>query len=448
MKNLKLLFLAVAFLAITCAAKSATNVIIAGDDFQSKIDAAVPGDTLVVQGGVYSGNLNFTKPLTIVRSGTNQLQFTGNASVSTTGLVIFSQVQFAATLQASTNAAISIFQTICSGAVTLTGGVTLTALDSQFLSLDATGGKLTLKHCSFSSDLVLNNTALEALRLTSPANINCSATVGSGTRFILVQSTFANLSASGVNAWIAYDVATTMTLTDCQSVLVGNRLDPGNPGGTSAALRVIRGDLKAYQNRITISTANNFNHEIFGMWLTTSTAEIVNNTISIFHSDQTVNGLVRTRGIVGDNACSLTLRANVISIKFSHSAGYLDDACVDASIDQVRSISYCNLFVSCCGPGWTAGTGVNNQFFTDPLLNADLSLGAGSPCIDAGPPEGIYNDRDGSRNDMGYTGGPLWNSGNYTNNLPMVFWLMPTNQTVLKGLQPTIPISAAATAGH
>jgi len=39
-------------------------------------------------------------------------------------------------------------------------------------------------------------------------------------------------------------------------------------------------------------------------------------------------------------------------------------------------------------------------------LNADWSLQEVSPCIDAGDPDPIYNDPDGTRNDMGAYGGP------------------------------------------
>jgi len=40
-------------------------------------------------------------------------------------------------------------------------------------------------------------------------------------------------------------------------------------------------------------------------------------------------------------------------------------------------------------------------------VKEDFSLVTGSPCIDAGNPEPMYNDLDGSRNDIGLTGGPL-----------------------------------------
>ena len=37
----------------------------------------------------------------------------------------------------------------------------------------------------------------------------------------------------------------------------------------------------------------------------------------------------------------------------------------------------------------------------DPEFNEDFSLMSSSPCIDAGNPDQLYNDPDGSRNDIG-----------------------------------------------
>ncbi|MCF7794287.1 MAG: T9SS type A sorting domain-containing protein [Candidatus Cloacimonetes bacterium] len=49
----------------------------------------------------------------------------------------------------------------------------------------------------------------------------------------------------------------------------------------------------------------------------------------------------------------------------------------------------------------TAGAGVSYDG-----LNASWWLQDGSPCIDAGDPDAMYNDPDGTRNDMGAYGGP------------------------------------------
>jgi len=60
---------------------------------------------------------------------------------------------------------------------------------------------------------------------------------------------------------------------------------------------------------------------------------------------------------------------------------------------------------------------------TDPLLNNDLTLKPDSPCIDAGPPDPQYNDRDGSRNDIGMFGGHNFIPDGRTTNKPIVLGL-------------------------
>ncbi|MCH7614030.1 MAG: T9SS type A sorting domain-containing protein, partial [Candidatus Marinimicrobia bacterium] len=53
---------------------------------------------------------------------------------------------------------------------------------------------------------------------------------------------------------------------------------------------------------------------------------------------------------------------------------------------------------------WLEGNIDTDPLFVDPDAG-DYSLQGESPCIDAGNPNTLFNDRDGSRNDMGFTGG-------------------------------------------
>ena len=59
--------------------------------------------------------------------------------------------------------------------------------------------------------------------------------------------------------------------------------------------------------------------------------------------------------------------------------------------------------------GISPGTGCisANPLFTNP--GTDFHLQNGSPCINTGDPNSIYNDPDGTRNDMGCYGGPYGN---------------------------------------
>ena len=78
---------------------------------------------------------------------------------------------------------------------------------------------------------------------------------------------------------------------------------------------------------------------------------------------------------------------------------------------------------------------IGNPLFTD-LANDDFSLASGSPAIDAGPAGSVYNDRDGSRNDIGMFGGHNFIPDGRTTNKPIVLGLdiapiaVPTGGTV------------------
>jgi hypothetical protein len=89
----------------------------------------------------------------------------------------------------------------------------------------------------------------------------------------------------------------------------------------------------------------------------------------------------------------------------------------------------------------TRGSGsLSNSIFSDPKFvnweNGNYQLQSNSPCIDAGPPDPQYNDRDGSRNDIGMFGGHNFIPDGRTTNKPIVLGLdvapiaVPTGGTV------------------
>ena len=60
-----------------------------------------------------------------------------------------------------------------------------------------------------------------------------------------------------------------------------------------------------------------------------------------------------------------------------------------------------NLFYQGGNAGVDGNLYGEDPLFTDVSAN-DFTLRVGSPAIDAGDPDAMYNDPDGSRNDMGY----------------------------------------------
>ena len=94
-----------------------------------------------------------------------------------------------------------------------------------------------------------------------------------------------------------------------------------------------------------------------------------------------------------------------------------------------------------CTPDFVLGGAVNTDaIIGDPKFidrgNQNFALNASSSCINSGPVAAIYNDRDGSRNDIGMFGGHSYIPNGRTTNKPIVLGLdiapiaVPTGGTV------------------
>ncbi|MEA2095731.1 MAG: T9SS type A sorting domain-containing protein [Candidatus Cloacimonadota bacterium] len=125
-----------------------------------------------------------------------------------------------------------------------------------------------------------------------------------------------------------------------------------------------------------------------------SNAIITNNTIANNESTNATPYLfflmnsvpVITNSIIIDNG----------EIHFVQSTPIITYSCVTGGFTGEGNIDEDPLFVA---PTTGDGTDYNG-------LIASWWLQTGSPCIDAGNPDAMYNDPDGSRNDMGAYGGP------------------------------------------
>jgi hypothetical protein len=449
MTKLKVMAVCFAFLGVLAdAASGATNGVVLGQSFQSVIDASAPGDVLIVQPGLYlDTNTVFNKSLAILPSGTNggTIQFLGPVQVTGSSTSSFQKVYFGDTVQIA--------------------GSTASFFDSVFnASVTAAGGKVTFKRTIFNGSLTLsNNASLEALRTTNYGSLTATATSGSGATFLAVQSRFfETVVLSGYKVWLGYndfsptaqDMAN-LQQTDCESVLIGNRFT-ANAYIFVNAISATRGNLKAYNNFISgnMASGSTWRGGWLGVVLNSTTAEFVNNTIRCGNGYKS-NGY---RGMQVSGGGSVILRGNIISLNLNGNGdcGYFLSAleALGAASQSVFS-SYCDLhaaLLTCPNDRVEAMTGivpppVNCLLQINPNLGNDGSPNPGSPCLNAGPPEAIYNNRDGTRNTMGFTGGPYWNPANYTNNNPMVFFLTG-QQMVLSGVQTNIQINAAAAAGH
>ena len=128
---------------------------------------------------------------------------------------------------------------------------------------------------------------------------------------------------------------------------------------------------------------------------------IGNSNVSIDKSDIILNSAEDLGGgIYLDNTSQYPQFQN--SIFWGNTAG--DD------IDQIhRANGVLDVSYSDVQGGYTGEGNIDaDPNFTDPE-NDDYTLQWPSPCINTGNPSSVYNDADGTRNDMGAFGGPEGN---------------------------------------
>jgi hypothetical protein len=78
------------------------------------------------------------------------------------------------------------------------------------------------------------------------------------------------------------------------------------------------------------------------------------------------------------------------------------------------------------------------------LVDGDpYTLAEGSPCIDAGVEDARYNDLDGTRNDIGPSGGAAWDPDGWTTESPVMIAFELSTDQVLEEQTTSIELSEA-----
>jgi hypothetical protein len=426
-----------ALLAVVClglfhawATNAATNIVLSTDNLQQKIDEAAAGDVLVLQGGTYAGSISITKALALVRSGTNEVVLADLVTIQTT-------------------AAVSLVQLRLVGTLGVRGASPLSVLSSRFSGgIVSDSGTISLKRCLVDSQIILTNTHLEAYRLTNTSHLVLRSPVGLPTRLVLTQCRIDGyVSGYSVNAWLGYnDFSAASFYNGSDVVLVGNLIstddgDPARGAGYSSSLSASGSRLRAYNNRIVLNgNSGSTCGEIYGVYLDSCSTELINNTLAV-RSWTRGNCYSVAYGVVIYNAVGTTRIEGAI----------VQTSARDASHGITISANSAAIVTHSCVLGshtLVSGAPTINCIYVDPALNPDLTPSFNSPCLNTGPPDSFYKDRDGTRNDMGFTGGPLYQADGMTTDKPLLFWLMPAQRQVWKNAQPTLDVEAAATAVH
>jgi hypothetical protein len=434
MKRITTLWAALfAWASLSATPFAATNGIVVGVNLQAAIDAAAAGDTIAAESGVYPDpTINITKPLTIVpieAGGT--VSILGAMNIQSGGTNRFEHCYFGGVVQV-TNSTL-LFHSSTFNADVQAVNCASTFLDSTFNANGTfSAGKVTVKRTSFTSAsatiTLSKNADFEALRATIKPTISGVTTNGSNAKFLVVQSHLGGVSLGNYKVWIGYNLSfdrntlnSYIQLTGCASVLIGNVYNVG-----STAVTIDGGTAKLFNNV--------FYAGGYALSFVNAGGEIENNTF-VSPGGNLIGGLKVP--LILKNDIFLGLNNNNCLITFA-----------DSNSSALTFANYCAFDGACVGPASFSSPPVNCIFGQSLRLGSDYTtLSVDSPCMNAGAPQAVYNNRDGTRNTMGYTGGPYLNPANYTTDNPMVF-VLTGPQTIFKGSQSSISITAAASAGH
>lgn len=461
--------------AATIRLAASTNFVVVGDDLQAKIDAASAGDVMVIQSGFYGVGdaITINKNLSMVRSGSDPAIINVPVSVGPSCKVMFSRIDFGRDMN-------------------IAGGDTIVRIhDAQGRNLSATGGELVVRRSTFDK-LTLRGTKLEALRMTNRDEVVISG-IGSPekkTPAVLVQSRCEHFfrTDSHVSLTLGYYYAPAMVCYDTDIHAVGVQVLNWNPphrvgaqNSVWTAVFMERCRSKWRNCQVFWSTASGVVTDVqwgtamysrsgdmdvancdlisygpgrpgwwggygIGAWIQGGKAQIIN---SFFH--------LESHG--GNNAFVRSESGAAVQLHDSGGVSYDWYPTYSWQGDSTKN-GHPRYF----GPivNWSDSpvNPINCRWLTaqDTIaLIADsggvfrgfrLDLGDESDLIHAGSKDPIHRNRDGTRNTIGSTGGPLYNPANATTDQPITFLLGLSSQRIVKGEANTVKMEAGAAAGH
>ena len=412
-------------LALTFPAFAVTHAVLPDSSIQAKIDLAQPGDIIAIFGGTYTQDVTVNKAIRLVEVDGQDVLITGN--VTFTGIT--NAPPFEGFVVGSAGKGITIVNTtgivlknidarpgiglVVNGTsrVGITGGL--------YSQISQDGGELTTTLTQVTGDL--------------GATLNAQKTI------VFRTSVGGSVNLSSKKTWVGYSslIKASFVLTNSNLIIVGNTFlaRPYSTvigvSGTGSSLQIMNNSLfgASWHNNIGYFPGQGIdiagsNHQI----------KILNNVIT----------MSRINKPDGSNPWSFG-RGIRIAASFGECHIYNNIIVEpDVGIDAPYGALIRNNLVYIPFRSNVAGGAVAEATLSgDPLFVSGQApkLQQSSPCINAGVNVPIYNDRDGSQNDIGALGGPLYDPDGWTTTNPVVISFDLAPQQLLKGVDTSVNLT-------
>ena len=395
----------------TTLAHGAVIMVGPGQSIQAAVDSAGSGDTIRISEGVYSENVSiYAKSINLIVQPGESVQVN---NITATNPNAVARVIYLKNLR-------------------IQGDVSGTSNDFNIHSCNITGdvnvdqGSLTIIKSTVGANISINHpnrisgpTNAQILQTTIPEKLTCKA----------------DTSIIGYNS-IRY------AHIEGNSQIVGNHFNGRSLFGIGIDVNGSQTYARIHNNRIhsyKVHNSNNFDSKCIGVRIKgNAKADITNNVIyDCFDSDHRAYDSKAGIGIFVESTRGTTILGNALWSCFVD-RGTGNDPGHRLVWAPFANVVFKNNFLwrrhdwqDANNYGFGGGVesvdnilepDANNSPFVD-IANGNFSPSANSPLINAGSPLPQYNDRDGSRNDIGMFGGHSYIPDGRTTNKPIVLGL-------------------------
>jgi len=448
MKKLSLLTALLCGIGMT---EAATHAVLPGGSIQAKIDIAVDGDIVAIFGGNYNEDLTINKAIRLVEVSGQQVTLTGNVTFTgVTNCPVFDGFTVGSsgrgiTVTDTTGLVFRNLDARLGVGITTSGTTNLKIADSQLSSVTAGGTTVEISKTSLTGSINQTGGNLFTTSVTVAGNFD---TQTAALKTVAFRTTVVgdNTWRSKKN-WFGYSEARSFNFIDqnqAKVVVVGNKIDRQGGEANGIYCNVSNSAFLICNNRIVgVGYRSNWN-DYFRRWDGQgnengidlrgggNSALIANNYCQMQHLGG--DGEVWGVGVYVRDFTQVSILNNVIvGARYGIAAPF-------------GALAQNNLYwASPWGGSLREVNGViaEGTLYTDPLFVTDQAptLQPTSPCLNAGTPDPRYNDRDGSRNDIGPSGGAWFDPDGWITENPVVISFDLSPDMVLEGVDTEVILS-------
>jgi hypothetical protein len=401
---------------------AATLTVLPGEAIQPKIDAAAPGDIVAIFGGTYPDDLVINKAIRLIETDGQDVILTGNVTWNNVtnappfeGFTVGSPGK-GIIVQDSSGLILKNVDAKAGTGIRTAGNSVVAVVKGSTSQINQDGGNLT----------VSDTEVLDAFNATQNSNRTVALRV----------SGRAIVTWSGKKSWMGYSKAKKFVFagSDAKLVVVGTEIDSEENAWIGVCVEGIKNDVKILNSEIKNVVHGRkdgqFHYGGVGIAISPGNRSVIQNNYIWMNNYGYYQMSDKGDGI--ECGADSVIVNNIISGAFY---------CLDCPFGaDVRG----NFFTDVHMPGIVRGGVLNSGFVVgDPLFITGQAplLQLASPCVNGGVADALFNDLDGTRNDIGPGGGCLFDPTGWTTDKPVVISFDVGPQQLLRGVDTEVRLS-------